>query len=112
MSYMQAKLFFQSAKVQSLLSSNCFRKPFPRIHYDEAVTVLQSKGEMTSGGRLNKENELTMVRHCGGPLFVLRYPHIQKPFYMKRCGNYVSIFNQIKDTSFLIGRRVNFSTNR
>lgn len=59
------------------------------MDYDEVVAVLQSKGEMIPGGRFSKENELTMVRHCAGPLFVLRYPHVQKPFYMKRCGAYV-----------------------
>ncbi|CAG9540526.1 unnamed protein product [Cercopithifilaria johnstoni] len=83
----------ESAKLQSLLWINSSRKPFPRMHYDEAVTILQNKGEMIPGGRFSKENELTMVRYCAGPLFILRYPHIQKPFYMKRCGNYAECFD-------------------
>ncbi|KAL4001943.1 tRNA synthetases class II (D K and N) family protein [Acanthocheilonema viteae] len=83
----------ESAKLQSLLWINGPRKSFPRIHYDEAVRVLQSKGEIISGGRFSKENELAMVQHCASPVFILRYPHIQKPFYMKRCGNYAECFD-------------------
>uniref|UniRef100_A0A8R1Y4S6 AA_TRNA_LIGASE_II domain-containing protein n=1 Tax=Onchocerca volvulus TaxID=6282 RepID=A0A8R1Y4S6_ONCVO len=83
----------ENAKVQSLLWINGSRKPLPRIHYNEAVTLLQSKGEMIPGGRFSKENELSLVQHCAGPLFVLRYPHTQKPFYMKRCNNYAECFD-------------------
>ncbi|VDN90252.1 unnamed protein product [Brugia pahangi] len=86
-------LIFQNAEVQSLLWTNGSRKPFLRIQYDEAAAILQSKGEMIPGGRFSKENELTMVKHCAGPLFVLRYPYTQKPFYMKRYGNYAECFD-------------------
>ncbi|VDM96285.1 unnamed protein product [Thelazia callipaeda] len=83
----------ESAKVKSLLSRSSSRTSFPRLNYDEAIAILESKGERISAGRLNKENELSLVQHCGGPLFVLRYPHIQKPFYMKRSGNFAECFD-------------------
>uniref|UniRef100_A0A915Q189 Aminoacyl-transfer RNA synthetases class-II family profile domain-containing protein n=1 Tax=Setaria digitata TaxID=48799 RepID=A0A915Q189_9BILA len=83
----------ESAREKSLLWINGPRKPFPRIYYDEAISILQNKGELTSDNRFSKENELSLVQHFGGPLFILRYPHAQKPFYMKRSGNYAECFD-------------------
>ncbi|VDN33987.1 unnamed protein product [Gongylonema pulchrum] len=83
----------QNPKVQPLLCMDNPIKPFPRMHFEEALSILQRKGEIISSGRLSKENELCLVEHCSGPFFILRYPHKCKPFYMKRVGDYAECFD-------------------
>lgn len=61
-------------------------KPFVTLTYDEAQLILNTKGSGT-GGDFNKEQELILVDHCGGPVFVTKWPKDMKSFYMKECNN-------------------------
>jgi asparaginyl-tRNA synthetase len=60
------------------------RKPFPRISYDEAVKLLQSKGlPIAWGGDFGGPDETTLSEQFDRPVMVHRYPAAVKPFYMK-----------------------------
>ncbi|XP_058061301.1 probable asparagine--tRNA ligase, mitochondrial [Anopheles bellator] len=63
-------------------------KPFPRLTYDEAIEVLRAnEGKLKSPVRadegINKEQELLLVQHCRGPVFVCYWPKEIKSFYMR-----------------------------
>jgi asparaginyl-tRNA synthetase len=65
--------------------------PFPRMHYDDAVKLLQEghgKGEMESrfewGGDFGAPDETYLSSHFDKPLMVHHYPAEVKAFYMAR----------------------------
>lgn len=65
--------------------------PFPRMHYDDAVKLLQeghAKGEMESrfewGGDFGAPDESYLSSHFDKPLMVHHYPAEVKAFYMAR----------------------------
>ncbi len=58
--------------------------PFPRITYDEAITLLQKNGvEIEWGEDLGGADETIIARQFDRPVFVHRYPTKIKAFYMK-----------------------------
>jgi asparaginyl-tRNA synthetase len=60
------------------------QKPFPRISYDDAVQVLQSRGlPIQWGGDFGGPDETTLSALHDRPLMVHRYPSTVKAFYMK-----------------------------
>jgi asparaginyl-tRNA synthetase len=57
--------------------------PFPRIPYDEAVKILQSKGsEIQWGSDFGGTDETLLSQDHDRPLMVDRYPTVVKAFYM------------------------------
>jgi asparaginyl-tRNA synthetase len=57
--------------------------PFPRLSYDEAVQILQSKGsEIQWGGDFGGTDETLLSEGSEKPLLVHRYPAQVKAFYM------------------------------
>ena len=65
--------------------------PFPRMHYDDAVKLLQdghAKGKMESrfewGGDFGAPDETYLSSHLDKPLMVHHYPAEVKAFYMAR----------------------------
>jgi asparaginyl-tRNA synthetase len=60
------------------------QKPFPRVSYDDAVKVLQSKGlPIEWGGDFGGPDETTLSEQYDRPVMVSRYPASVKAFYMK-----------------------------
>ena len=58
--------------------------PFPRISYDEAVKVLQSKGsEIQWGGDFGNTDETLLTEDFDRPVMVDRYPSAIKAFYFQ-----------------------------
>jgi asparaginyl-tRNA synthetase len=58
--------------------------PFPRVSYDEAVTILQAKGlPFEWGGDFGGPDETALSEHFDRPVMVHRYPAAVKAFYMK-----------------------------
>jgi asparaginyl-tRNA synthetase len=61
------------------------KKPLPRISYDEAVKMLQSKGiNFEWGNDLGGTDETVISEQFDRPVMVHRYPTEVKAFYMKR----------------------------
>jgi len=61
------------------------RRPLPRITYDEAVAMLQSKGVAFEWGNdLGGTDETIISEQYDRPVMVHRYPAKIKAFYMKR----------------------------
>jgi asparaginyl-tRNA synthetase len=59
-------------------------KPFPRISYDEAVKILQSKGsEIKWGGDFGNTDETLLTQDSDRPVIVDRYPTEIKAFYFQ-----------------------------
>ena len=59
-------------------------EPFPRISYDDAVRLLQEKGQPIQwGGDFGGPDETTLSEQFDRPVMVHRYPAAVKPFYMK-----------------------------
>jgi asparaginyl-tRNA synthetase len=65
-------------------------KPFPRLQYDDAVSLLQEgheKGELENrfewGGDFGAPDETYISNHFDRPVMVHRYPAAVKAFYMK-----------------------------
>ena len=57
--------------------------PFPRISYDEAVKILESKGsEIQWGGDFGGGDETILTQQFDRPIMVDRYPMAIKAFYM------------------------------
>jgi len=62
--------------------------PFPRISYDDAVKLLNSKGNAFEwGGDLGAPDETVISEQFDRPVMVHRYPAGVKAFYMKRDPN-------------------------
>jgi asparaginyl-tRNA synthetase len=61
------------------------RKPFPRLHYDEAVEILKRKGiDFPWGEDLGAEHETLISEEFDKPFFIHHFPYAIKAFYMKR----------------------------
>jgi len=65
-------------------------KPFPRVHYDDAVRMLQEgheKGELENrfewGGDFGAPDETYLSKQFGQPIFVHRFPAAIKGFYFE-----------------------------
>lgn len=59
--------------------------PFPRLEYDDAIDLLQSKGSSTEwGSDLGAEDETIITEQFDRPVFVHSYPKQTKAFYMKQ----------------------------
>ena len=74
-----------TSKLEAILA------PFPRLHYDEAVKMLQEgfeKGEMESkfewGGDFGAPDETYLSSQFDRPVMVHHYPAAIKAFYMER----------------------------
>jgi len=60
------------------------RKPFPRVHYDDSVELLQKAGEdFEWGSDFGARHETLLSEHFGKPVFINRFPTKIKPFYMQ-----------------------------
>jgi asparaginyl-tRNA synthetase len=66
-------------------------KPFPRVHYDDAVKILQEgfqKGEMENnfewGGDFGAPDETYISKQFDAPVFVHHFPAAIKAFYFER----------------------------
>ncbi len=60
------------------------KTPFPRITYDEAIDILQSKGvKVKWGDDLGADEEKILSSDFETPFFVTLYPTKMKPFYVK-----------------------------
>jgi asparaginyl-tRNA synthetase len=61
------------------------KKPFPRITYKEAVTIIQKKfKDFKYGEDFGAPHETVVSEHFEKPVFVHHYPAEVKAFYMKR----------------------------
>jgi asparaginyl-tRNA synthetase len=61
------------------------RKPFPRIHYDEAIRILKANGsDIPWGDDFGGDDETILTKQFDRPIIVHRYPAAVKAFYMKR----------------------------
>jgi asparaginyl-tRNA synthetase len=65
--------------------------PFPRVHYDEAVKMLQdgfAKGELENnfewGGDFGAPDETYISKQFNAPVFVHHFPAVIKAFYFER----------------------------
>jgi asparaginyl-tRNA synthetase len=60
-------------------------RPFPRVSYAEAVSLLRGAGhELSLGDDIGVPEEATLGEHFQKPVFVEYFPASMKPFYMKR----------------------------
>jgi asparaginyl-tRNA synthetase len=63
---------------------DAIQKPFPRITYDEAVKLLQSRGlPIQWGGDFGGPDETALSEQFDRPVMIHRYPAAVKAFYMK-----------------------------
>ncbi len=61
------------------------KRPFPRVHYDEAVEILHKKGvNFEWGNDLGGTDETIISEQFDKPVMVHHYPAQVKAFYMKR----------------------------
>jgi asparaginyl-tRNA synthetase len=61
------------------------RKPFPRVHYDEAVQRLKDAGsDLPWGGDFGGDDETILTKQFDRPIIVHRFPTAIKAFYMKK----------------------------
>ncbi|MEN9405822.1 MAG: hypothetical protein RLZ12_106 [Bacillota bacterium] len=74
---------------RDLTKLNSIKKPFPRITYDEAITILHKKGftDFTWGEDLGAKEERELAASFTKPLFVTHYPAKIKSFYMQPVKN-------------------------
>lgn len=64
------------------------KRPFPRVHYDEAVEILHKNGvEFEWGNDLGGTDETIISEQFDRPVMVHHYPAAIKAFYMKRDPN-------------------------
>ncbi|ASN05535.1 asparagine--tRNA ligase [Virgibacillus necropolis] len=61
------------------------KAPFPRISYDDAVTLLKEKGfdDIEWGEDFGSPHETAIAEHFDKPVFITNYPAAIKSFYMK-----------------------------
>jgi asparaginyl-tRNA synthetase len=61
------------------------KRPFPRVHYDEAVEILKKNGvDFEWGNDLGGADETIVSEQFDRPIMVHHYPAEVKAFYMKR----------------------------
>ena len=61
------------------------KRPFPRLHYDEAVEILKKNGvDFQYGNDLGGADETIISQQYDRPVMVHHYPAACKAFYMKR----------------------------
>lgn len=61
------------------------KRPFPRVHYDEAVEILKKNGiDFKWGNDLGGTDETIISEQYDRPVMVHHYPAEVKAFYMKR----------------------------
>ena len=61
------------------------KRPFPRLHYDEAVELLKKSGvDFQYGSDLGATDETIISQQYDRPVMVHHYPAACKAFYMKR----------------------------
>lgn len=61
------------------------KRPFPRVHYDEAVEILRKNGvSFEYGNDLGGTDETIISEQYDRPVMVHHYPAACKAFYMKR----------------------------
>jgi asparaginyl-tRNA synthetase len=61
------------------------QKPFHRLHYDDAVELLHSKGQAFEwGGDFGAPDETAIAESYDRPVFVHHFPTAIKAFYMER----------------------------
>lgn len=59
------------------------KRPFPRLHYDEAIKLIQSKGSETQwGSDFGGTDETVIAEAHDRPVVVHRFPAATKAFYM------------------------------
>lgn len=59
--------------------------PFPRLSYDDAVTLLQENGfDVEWGVDFGSPEETFLANHFEKPVFIVNFPKAIKAFYMKR----------------------------
>lgn len=64
------------------------KRPFPRVHYDEAVEILKKNGiNFEWGNDLGGTDETIVSEQFDRPVMVHHYPAAVKAFYMKRDPN-------------------------
>ncbi len=64
------------------------QKPFPRLHYEEAVSKLNELGlSFQSGGDFGAEDETVLTQAYDRPIIVTHFPRKIKAFYMKQDEN-------------------------
>ena len=74
--------------LENVLDRDCqklaaIKAPFPRIHYDEAAELLQSKGcTFTWGDDFGAEDEALLSAAHDRPVFIHHFPAAIKAFYM------------------------------
>lgn len=61
------------------------KAPFPRISYDDAITLLNEKGfdDIKWGEDFGSPHETAIAEHFDKPVFITNYPAEIKAFYMK-----------------------------
>ena len=60
-------------------------KPFPRIHYEEAVKILRANGsDIPDGDDFGGDDETILTKQFDRPIIVHHYPSAVKAFYMKQ----------------------------
>lgn len=60
-------------------------KPFPRVHYDEAISRLQAAGsDIPYGDDFGGDDETILTKQFDRPIIVHRFPAAVKAFYMKK----------------------------
>jgi asparaginyl-tRNA synthetase len=96
LSYIATRVLDERAEELKLLERDTSRleaikAPFPRVHYDEAVRILQdghAKGELDSrfewGGDFGAPDETYLSSQFDRPVMVHHYPAAVKAFYMAR----------------------------
>ncbi len=61
------------------------KRPFPRIHYDEAIKLLKQKGfDISWGDDFGGDEETALSENFDSPIFIHRFPAESKAFYMRR----------------------------
>lgn len=59
--------------------------PFPRLHYDEAIKILQNNGsDIKWGDDFGGDDETILTKQFEKPVFVHHFPAECKAFYMKK----------------------------
>lgn len=63
--------------------------PYPRISYDDAITLLKDNGfdDIEWGDDFGSPHETFIANHFSKPVFIMNYPKAIKPFYMKAAPN-------------------------